>query len=235
MRTPADPDVLADVRYRGIPENARLVRNLIGSTADLYGADTEAVDDLRMCVSEAFNNVAVHATGAIARVRLLIDRTNDRWVVEVADDGSGAIRLPTRRADPVVADEEPEGGFGLHVIRATADETAVMCGAGGKVLAFAVSGLAEPTCEFGKPTEQNLAACGTPTRTPPPVRSAREGWGQGLGDMAPGQARTASTNSTTVPTSHHFRGLTPTKTILTPPPRRIRGSGNDAQAEALKW
>lgn len=139
VRKPADPDVLADVRYRALPENARLVRNLIGSTADLYGADEEAVDDLRMCVSEAFNNVAVHATGAIARVRLLTDRTNDRWVVEVTDDGNGAIRLPTRRADPVVAGEEPEGGFGLHVIKTTAAEVAVVCGAGGKTLAFAVS------------------------------------------------------------------------------------------------
>nr|WP_237535197.1 ATP-binding protein [Streptomyces sp. SID3343] len=139
MRTPAAPDVLTDVRYRAVPENARLVRNLIGSTADLYGADTDTVDDLRMCVSEAFNNTAVHATGAIARVRLLIDHVHDRWVVEVADDGSGSIRLPTRKAESVVTGEEPEGGFGLHVIRATADEIAVKCRAGGKTLTFTVS------------------------------------------------------------------------------------------------
>jgi hypothetical protein len=46
------------------PQNGRLISNLVGSTADLYGADAEAAEAFRVCVSESFDNVAVHATGA---------------------------------------------------------------------------------------------------------------------------------------------------------------------------
>jgi anti-sigma regulatory factor (Ser/Thr protein kinase) len=158
VRKPADPDVLADVRYRALPEHARLVRNLIGSTADLYGAAPQTVDDLRMCVSEAFNNVAVHATGAITRVRLLTDHTHNRWIIEVTDNGSGTIRLPAGRADPIVMGEEPEGGFGLQVIKATADEVATECRAGGETLAFAVRGTA---AEIGSNTTSRVSSRST--------------------------------------------------------------------------
>ncbi len=95
------------------PETLTLVRGVLAGVAELIGLDPELLDDLKTAVSEACNNVIMHAydaeTGPLG-VRMYIDPEAIEVVVE--DQGSG---LP-----PLAPADETIRGVGLSVIRALA-------------------------------------------------------------------------------------------------------------------
>ncbi len=95
------------------PETLTLVRGVLAGVAELIGLDPELLDDLKTAVSEACNNVVMHAydgeTGPLG-VRMYIDPEAIEVVVE--DRGSG---LP-----PLAPADETIRGVGLSVIRALA-------------------------------------------------------------------------------------------------------------------
>jgi serine/threonine-protein kinase RsbW len=95
------------------PETLTLVRGVLAGVAELIGLDPELLDDLKTAVSEACNNVVMHAydgeTGPLA-VRMYIEP--DAIEVVVLDHGSG---LP-----PLAPADETIRGVGLSVIRALA-------------------------------------------------------------------------------------------------------------------
>src|ERR1700733_384094 len=97
------------------PETLTLVRGVLAGVAELIGLDPELLDDLKTAVSEACNNVVMHAydtePGPLG-VRLYID--TDAIDVIVRDQGSG---LP-----PLAPADENIRGIGLSVIRALAEE-----------------------------------------------------------------------------------------------------------------
>jgi serine/threonine-protein kinase RsbW len=97
------------------PETLTLVRGVLAGVAELIGLDPELLDDLKTAVSEACNNVVMHAydgeTGPLI-VRLYID--TDAIEVVVIDHGSG---LP-----PLAPADETIRGVGLSVIRALAEQ-----------------------------------------------------------------------------------------------------------------
>ncbi|HJS95565.1 MAG TPA: ATP-binding protein [Solirubrobacteraceae bacterium] len=97
------------------PETLTLVRGVLAGVAELIGLDPELLDDLKTAVSEACNNVVMHAydgdTGPLG-VRLYIEP--EAIEVVVLDRGSGLPALAP--ADETIR------GVGLSVIRALAEQ-----------------------------------------------------------------------------------------------------------------
>jgi serine/threonine-protein kinase RsbW len=97
------------------PETLTLVRGVLAGVAELIGLDPELLDDLKTAVSEACNNVVMHAydgeTGPLA-VRMYIEPEAIEVVVQ--DRGCG---LP-----PLAPADESIRGVGLSVIRALAEQ-----------------------------------------------------------------------------------------------------------------
>ncbi len=81
----------------------------------------ELVADLKLALTEACTNAVRHAyDGGDGIVEIRYELHPDRLVVEVADDGEGfdLEPAPTTAGD----DELVEGGLGIAIIRALADE-----------------------------------------------------------------------------------------------------------------
>jgi serine/threonine-protein kinase RsbW len=97
------------------PETLTLVRGVLAGVAELIGLDPELLDDLKTAVSEACNNVVMHAydgdTGPLG-VRMYIEP--EAIEVVVLDRGSGLPALAP--ADETIR------GVGLSVIRALAEQ-----------------------------------------------------------------------------------------------------------------
>jgi serine/threonine-protein kinase RsbW len=102
------PTVRLDLTSR--PQTLTIVRGMLGGVAELLAIDPELLDDLKTAISEACNNVVLHAYGGAAgpmSVSLFIDEERVRVAVE--DRGAGLV----------VA--EPAEGIGLSVIRALSE------------------------------------------------------------------------------------------------------------------
>lgn len=115
-----------DVRYIGV------ARSTVVAAAETTGLDAERVQDLRTCVSEAVTNaVTAHRRHRSEDSILLRIGCGERDVrIEVHDLGPGMARGGARvmpaTDDP---DELAEGGYGLPVIQALADEMELAEGA----------------------------------------------------------------------------------------------------------
>ncbi|MGH2858241.1 MAG: ATP-binding protein [Solirubrobacteraceae bacterium] len=95
------------------PQTLTIVRGVLGGVAEQLGLDPELLDDLKTSVSEACNNVVLHAYGGEPgpmEVGLFV--SEKLFTVTVADRGVG-IDPPTEPVDGV-------DGIGLSVIRALA-------------------------------------------------------------------------------------------------------------------
>jgi anti-sigma regulatory factor (Ser/Thr protein kinase) len=125
------PTVRLDLESR--PQTLTIVRGMLSGVAESMSIDAELLDDLKTAVSEACNNVVLHAyDGGVGPmgVRLYVDR--ERMLVSVRDYGSG---MPA-----AVLSGERSDGIGVSVIRALADELTLTSdpGAGTEVqIAFA--------------------------------------------------------------------------------------------------
>lgn len=101
-----------------------LARLALTGVARLGQADEEALADLRLAVTEAAANACRHAyangAGDVS-VRLALTG-DDRLEVVVEDDGSG---FDQNVADERLSDGSGEGGMGLAIIRAVADEVEI--------------------------------------------------------------------------------------------------------------
>jgi serine/threonine-protein kinase RsbW len=104
-----DPIVRLQLESR--PQTLTLVRGMLSGVAEPLAIDPELLDDLKTAVSEACNNVVLHAYGGEPgpmRVMLYVDA--DRIRVTVEDEGLG---FPVAA---LAADRSP--GIGVSVIRA---------------------------------------------------------------------------------------------------------------------
>jgi anti-sigma regulatory factor (Ser/Thr protein kinase) len=97
------------------PETLTLVRGALGAVAEVLALDPELLDDLKTAVSEACNNVVMHAYDGVAgplAVRLYVSA--DGIEVVVRDHGSGI---------PLTAPSDDRmQGVGLPIIRALAQQ-----------------------------------------------------------------------------------------------------------------
>jgi serine/threonine-protein kinase RsbW len=101
------------------PETLTLVRGMLGGVAELISLDAELLDDLKTAVSEACNNVVLHAYGGEPGPMVIsLYVLEDRIRVNVIDSGVG---LPASHSDQRW--ENRHGGVGLPVIEALADRT----------------------------------------------------------------------------------------------------------------
>ena len=99
------------------PQSLGLVRGMISAVAEQLAMDPELLDDLKTSVSEACNNVVLHAYAGEPGpmdVRLFVDDDDDRIVVSVQDRGVGLSDSPASIAD------DGAGGLGMSVMQALA-------------------------------------------------------------------------------------------------------------------
>ena len=97
------------------PQILTLVRGMLSGVAEQLAMDPELLDDLRTSVSEACNNVVLHAyEGELGPmdVQLFVDLDDDSIVVSVQDRGVGLSVSPTEIVD------NGAGGLGVAVIQA---------------------------------------------------------------------------------------------------------------------
>jgi anti-sigma regulatory factor (Ser/Thr protein kinase) len=116
------PNVLLRLPNRA--ENVSLVREMLHGLADALRLDRSRLDDIKTAVSEACNNVVLHAyEGGEGPMELRVHINEDSLEVVVIDEGGGIRPRP-------VTDERMQG-IGLSVIQALTDRT-VFRGAAGE-------------------------------------------------------------------------------------------------------
>ena len=112
------------------PEYITLGRLALTGLSRVRELPQETVADLKLALTEACSNSVRHAypdrDGVVEIVYYL---RPDRLVIEVADDGEGFE--PGERV-PDEDDELSEGGLGIAIIRAIADELEIETGTGGR-------------------------------------------------------------------------------------------------------
>jgi serine/threonine-protein kinase RsbW len=103
------PTVRLDLDSR--PETLTLVRGALGGVADQLALDPELLDDLKTAVSEACNNVVMHAyDDEPGPLEVLLYARRDAIEVVIRDEGNG---IPT-----IAPSDDRLQGVGLPVIRA---------------------------------------------------------------------------------------------------------------------
>jgi anti-sigma regulatory factor (Ser/Thr protein kinase) len=112
------------LRLDSRPQALTIVRGMLSGVAEQLAIDPELLDDLKTAVSEACNNVVLHAyAGAPGPMTVALSADERRVEVTVTDEGVG---LP---AAPELADL-PQG-IGLSVIRALTAGASISALAGG--------------------------------------------------------------------------------------------------------
>jgi serine/threonine-protein kinase RsbW len=107
-----------------------LARLALSGIARSYPLDPEVLADLKLAVTEACGNAVRHAyEGEEGPVTVRFVTAGDRLEMIVEDEGTGVDTASLREW---AADERPEGGMGMAIIRAVVDELDVRDGAGGR-------------------------------------------------------------------------------------------------------
>ena len=99
------------------PETLTLVRGMLGGVAELLQLDPELLDDLKTAVSEAANNVVMHAYDG---------GSGPLWVcIYVEPEGIEVIVRDTGHGIPVLTPSDDRlQGVGIPIMRALAQQTA---------------------------------------------------------------------------------------------------------------
>ena len=103
------------------PEYITLGRLALTGLARLRPVSDETLGDLKLALTEACSNSVRHAyrDGREGLVEVRYELHADRLVVEVADDGEG---FDPGEVSGTGDDDLSEGGLGIAIIRALADE-----------------------------------------------------------------------------------------------------------------
>lgn len=108
-----------------------LARLALGGLARRLPMDADMLADLKLAVTEACGNVVRHAyaEGDGGPVAIALVVYPDRLEMIVEDQGAGMERV---RTDEWEADQLPEGGMGMAIMRAVVDDLEVAAGADGR-------------------------------------------------------------------------------------------------------
>jgi serine/threonine-protein kinase RsbW len=111
-------------------EYITLCRLALTGIARLRELSDELLADLKLALTEAASNSVRHAYGDedVGEVAISYQLFPDRLVIEVTDEGEG-FDLAEAEGN---ADELSEGGLGIAIIRAIADEVEIGAQPGGK-------------------------------------------------------------------------------------------------------
>lgn len=139
------------------PENVLLVRETLTGLADTVGVDGVELNDIRTAVTEACNNVVLHAyDGAEGPMHVELYLAGEAVEVVVRDHGKG-IKPHIRGED------EDALGIGLSIIQALAPRVEFKDVAGGGT---------EVRMEFATPSALALEQLAQDSFEPPPVAQA---------------------------------------------------------------
>jgi serine/threonine-protein kinase RsbW len=122
--------IVVRLRIPARAEYITLCRLALTGIARLRSLSDELVADLKLALTEAASNSVRHAYGEqdVGVVEICYELLPDRLVIEVTDDGEGF--------DPASPGDErdglSEGGLGIAIIRAIADEVEIGPQADGK-------------------------------------------------------------------------------------------------------
>jgi serine/threonine-protein kinase RsbW len=111
-------------------EYITLCRLALTGIARVRALSDELLADLKLALTEAASNSVRHAYGGddVGVVEISYELLPDRLVIEVTDDGEGFDPTEERGAP----DELSEGGLGIAIIRAIADEVEIGAQPGGR-------------------------------------------------------------------------------------------------------
>lgn len=105
-------------------EYITLCRLALTGLARLRPVADETLADLKLAITEAASNSVRHAYAeGVGEVEIVYELHPDRLVIEVADDGTGFS--PLARAEAGSPQQLNEGGLGIAIIRAIADEVEI--------------------------------------------------------------------------------------------------------------
>jgi serine/threonine-protein kinase RsbW len=112
------------------PEYITLCRLALTGLSGLRPFSEELLADLKLALTEACSNSVRHAYGGAGRgvVEIVYDLLPDRLVIEVSDEGEGFDPDRARFGGEDLA----EGGLGIAIIRAIADDVEIGTRANGK-------------------------------------------------------------------------------------------------------
>jgi len=118
------PDTLT-LSVPGKAEYVSTVRLAVSSVAARAGFDIEAIEDIKVAVSEACSNILCHSKiGEEHIYRVACTIHDDRFEITVADDGVG-FDAETYEVTEPVADCLQVGGLGIYIIQALMDDVKV--------------------------------------------------------------------------------------------------------------
>jgi serine/threonine-protein kinase RsbW len=107
----------------GKPEYVKTVRLAISSLAGCAGFDVEAVEDIKVAVSEACSNIVCHGIKERNTVyEVSCEMLEDRIIICVVDQAGGYDTRQYREPDPGTL---KEGGLGIFIIKALMDEVRI--------------------------------------------------------------------------------------------------------------
>jgi len=106
------------------PEYITLGRLALTGLAGVRPLSDETLYDLKLALTEACTNSVRHAyeNGREGSVEIVYELQPDRLVVEVGDEGAGFEPVDGGNGQ---GDELEEGGLGIEIIRALADEVEI--------------------------------------------------------------------------------------------------------------
>jgi len=106
------------------PEYITLGRLALTAIAGLRPVSDETLYDLKLALTEACTNSVRHAyeNGREGNVEIVYELKPDRLVIEVGDEGAGFELLDDSNGHE---GELEEGGLGIEIIRALADEVEI--------------------------------------------------------------------------------------------------------------
>jgi anti-sigma regulatory factor (Ser/Thr protein kinase) len=119
-------DAEVQLRLPAVPENVALVRQAVAGIADALEVDPALLADIKTAVTEACNNVVLHAYPGPAKGRMEIDANpaDQHMTITVRDYGGGMQPHPDEGAGI------PTAGFGLPLIAALSDKFEIHGGSG---------------------------------------------------------------------------------------------------------
>lgn len=106
-------------------EWVRVARLTVAGVASRLPFPVDAVEDIKLAVTEAINNAIQHVpistkTSAVPTISIVIETSASGLWIDIIDHGRLQNELPVASAD--WPDELPEGGLGLMLIRSLMDE-----------------------------------------------------------------------------------------------------------------
>ncbi|MBQ4576710.1 MAG: ATP-binding protein [Firmicutes bacterium] len=103
----------------GKPQYVSTVRMVIASLANSVGFDVEAIEDMKVAVSEACTNAVCHGGSGENLYEVSFELSDEQLCICVQDQGEGYDMNEYQKPD---LDCPKEGGLGLFIIQTLMDE-----------------------------------------------------------------------------------------------------------------